>query len=178
MLTALDDESHQIKGYAAGADDYLVKPCNYHILIARTIQLIKWSSINENQEQDINPDTPVSSIDHVTILSNHADKRLLERIETIIMQHLDNPDFTIDQMAEILKMGRTKLYGKIKELTGKSPNKFLMSKRMQVAAKLLEEGELNVSEISNKVGFQDASYFNKCFKLYFGTVPSKYKKTL
>jgi len=31
MLTALDDEDHQIKGYKVGADDYMVKPCNYHL---------------------------------------------------------------------------------------------------------------------------------------------------
>lgn len=42
MLTALDDENHQIKGYKVGADDYMVKPCNFHLLIARMIQLITW----------------------------------------------------------------------------------------------------------------------------------------
>ena len=44
MLTALDDETHQIKGYQAGADDYMVKPCNFKLLIARMIQLMKWSN--------------------------------------------------------------------------------------------------------------------------------------
>lgn len=47
MLTALDDEKHQIKGYEAGADDYMVKPCNYRILMARSIQLIKWRDGNQ-----------------------------------------------------------------------------------------------------------------------------------
>ena len=79
-------------------------------------------------------------------------------------------------MAELMRMGRTKLYGKVKEMTGMSPNKLFMSERMRIAAELLEEGELNVSEIGYRVGIPDASYFNKCFKQYFGIAPSRYKK--
>ena len=73
-------------------------------------------------------------------------------------------------------MGRTKFYGKVKELTGLSPNKYLMAQRMQKAADLLADGELNVSEVSYRVGLQDPSYFNRCFKAYYGVVPSKYKR--
>ena len=50
MLTALDDEEHQIKGYQAGADDYMVKPCNYRLLIARAMQLIKWRQQRKKQQ--------------------------------------------------------------------------------------------------------------------------------
>jgi AraC-like DNA-binding protein len=74
----------------------------------------------------------------------------------------------------MMSIGRTKFYGKVRELTGMSPNKYLQEARMQRAAELLLEGELNVSEISYKVGIQDPSYFNKVFKARFGVVPSKY----
>ena len=79
-------------------------------------------------------------------------------------------------MAELMKMGRTKLYGKVKEMTGMSPGKLFMKKRMQMAAHLLEESDLNISEIGYRVGIPDASYFNKCFKQHFGMAPSKYRK--
>ena len=45
---------------------------------------------------------------------------------------------------------------------------------MEKAADLLADGELNVSEVSYKVGIQDPSYFNKLFKSYYGVMPSKY----
>ena len=48
---------------------------------------------------------------------------------------------------------------------------------MRIAAELLAEGRMTVSEVSYKVGIQDASYFNKCFKARYGVVPSKYGKT-
>ena len=189
MLTALDDERHQIKGYEAGADDYMVKPCNYHILIARIVQLIKWNRRSESRgqtpdsaetmTQGASPhdsDSQQAESDSTLLITSKADKRLLEKINTIIAQHLSDSSFSVDQMAEMMKMGRTKFYGKVKELTGESPNKLLMSERMRLAARLLEEGELNISEISYRVGIEDASYFNKCFKQHFGMSPSQYKK--
>ena len=189
MLTALDDERHQIKGYEAGADDYMVKPCNYHILIARIVQLIKWNRRSESRgqtpdsaetmTQGASPhdsDSQQAESDSTLLITSKADKRLLEKINTIIAQHLSDSSFSVDQMAEMMKMGRTKFYGKVKELTGESPNKLLISERMRLAAQLLEEGELNISEISYRVGIEDASYFNKCFKQHFGMSPSQYKK--
>lgn len=175
MLTALDDEQHQIKGYEAGADDYMVKPCNYRILIARAIQLIKWNEARRLQEpSQTEADTAKPS--EPTIITSQADKRFLDRVNAIVAQHINDPDFNIDQMAELMKMGRTKLYGKVREMTGMSPNKLFMSERMRMAAELLEEGELNISEIGYRVGIPDASYFNKCFKQHFGVAPSKYRK--
>ena len=168
MLTALEDERHQIKGYEAGADDYMVKPCNYRVLIARAIQLIKWKG--ERTERNTEETT------HATIITTQADKRFKEKVYAIIAQHISDEEFSIDQMAEMMHMGRTKLYGKVKELTGMSPNKLLTAERMRIAAELLEEGELNISEIGYRVGISDASYFNKCFKQHFGMAPSKYKK--
>lgn len=176
MLTALDDEKHQIKGYEAGADDYMVKPCNYRILMARAFQLIRWSEKKESEDAPTRKVVSVETESTPTILTNTADKRFLERINAIVSQHISDPDFNIDQMAELMRMGRTKLYGKVKELTGMSPNKLFMSERMRMAAELLEDGELNISEIGYQVGIPDASYFNKCFKQHFGVAPSKYRK--
>ena len=45
------------------------------------------------------------------------------------------------------------------------------------AADLLIEGDLNVTEISYKVGFQSPTYFYKCFKEKYGVPPSKYGKS-
>ena len=186
MLTALGDEQHQIRGYEAGADDYMVKPCNYRILIARAIQLIKWSSRHDALVNRVAEATDVTTARVETpaalptsekpLITSSADKHLLERINTLVAQNISNPDFNIDLMADIMHMGRTKLYGKVRELTGLSPNKLLMAERMRMAAELLERSDLNISEIGYKVGILDASYFNKCFKQHFGTSPSKYRK--
>lgn len=166
MLTALADENHQIKAYKVGVDDYMVKPCNFRLLIARMMQLIKWNRAA----------TAVPAVDDKApeLVEHHVDKVFKEKLEVFTARHLSDSDFNVDRLAEMMSMGRTKFYGKVKELTGMSPNKYLHEARMQRAAELLLEGELNVSEISYKVGIQDPSYFNKVFKARFGVVPSKY----
>lgn len=180
MLTALDDENHQLKSYKANADDYMVKPCNYRLLIGRIVQLIKKSNVPEKAAED-NQRTEVNTTAHTadaaaspTIITSQADKVFLNRLQMSIAQHISDTDFSVDQLAVQLNMGRTKLYNKTKELTGLSPNKYLMRERMETAGRLLLEGELTVAEVGYRVGISDASYFNKCFKQHFGVVPSKY----
>ena len=182
MLTALGDESHQIKAYKVGADDYMVKPCNFRLLIARSIQLIKWSLAEASlaiapRDKEGLPlsQSPQGSVKSSSaLLEGRVDKVFLEKLAMLTSQHLSDATFSVDRLAEMTSMGRTKFYGKVKQLTGLSPNKYLQEARLQRAAELLLEGELTVSEISYKVGIQDPSYFNKLFKSRFGVVPSKY----
>ena len=176
MLTALNDEKHQIKGYEAGADDYMVKPCNFRLLVARIIQLIVWSNRLPKTDAPGNAPSKAAEAPQPVVTDKVVNKNLLERFQAIVAQHLAEPDFTIDTLAGMMHMGRTKLYGKIKELTGETPNKYIMRLRMKRAAELLETGEHTVSEVCYKVGLEDMSYFNKCFKSFYGVSPSKYGK--
>jgi signal transduction histidine kinase/AraC-like DNA-binding protein len=178
MLTALNDEQHQLRCYEAGGDDYMVKPCNFRLLIGRAVQLIQKNSKKQNAKP-VNNETVVAtttSPQHPSIIISAADKHFIDRLNIIISQHLGDSELNVDMMAEKMGMGRTKFFNKTKELTGMSPNKYLQNERMRVAADLLKNGELTVSEVSYKVGIQDASYFNKCFKAHYGVVPSKYGK--
>ncbi len=188
MLTGHDSEDYIIKGYKAGADDYMVKPCNFNVLIARMAQLIKWGEedkamVGQLQEKSNQSDVESASekgsrqnASADTIITSRIDKMFLEKMNSIMQQHIDDPDFTMDQLAQLMNMGRTKFYGKAKELTGLSPNKYLLSERMKLAGQLLYTGEFTVSEVCYKVGIQDLSYFNKCFKAAYGVTPSKYGK--
>ena len=184
MLTGHGGEDYQIKGYKAGADDYMVKPCNFHILIARMAQLIKWgeqakAAYEQRQMQSDTNEATANDKQQTagdTIITSRSDKMFLEKMNSIMQQHIDDPDFTMDQLAQLMNMGRTKFYGKAKELTGLSPNKYLLAERMKLAGELLYSGEYTVSEVCYKVGIQDLSYFNKCFKAAFGVTPSKYGK--
>ena len=204
MLTALDDEAHQMRSYKAGADDYMVKPCNFKLLLARSIQLIRQTqtatSALEATHAESGELVPIqtaqtSSSDQEVVqasamqtsqvsspvlvprlITTQADKLFCEKLQHIVSQHIDDPDFSVDQLAAAMGMGRTKLFKKMKEMTGMPPNKYLQNERMRIAAELLADGELTVAEVGYRVGIQDASYFNKCFKQRFGVVPSKYKK--
>ena len=57
-----------------------------------------------------------------------------------------------------------------------TPNDYLRTARLKRAAELLLDDRLNVTEVAYKVGFEDPSYFSKCFKAYFGMAPSGFAK--
>ena len=73
-------------------------------------------------------------------------------------------------------MGRTKFYGKMKELYGITPGAFLADYRMRTAKRLLDECRFTPTEVSYKVGFKNYSYFSLKFKTKFGMTPTEYKK--
>lgn len=203
MLTALDDERHQMKGYEAGADDYVTKPCNFRVLLARIVQLYTWAHKREQQAiasateaannaampmvdaQDNNatensdmvaPANATATTTPKQITISPLDKKFKETLEYVVAQHISDHDFTVDRLAALMQMGHTKFYGRMKDVMGVSPNKYLMNEKMRIAAELILEGKYSIAEVSFKVGFMDQSYFNKCFKQYFGCVPSKYGK--
>jgi DNA-binding response OmpR family regulator len=172
MLTALDGDDHLLRGYKAGADDYMVKPCNFELLVLRITQLIQWYGRIKTTDTTAKEANAAPQ----PIITDEADQRFREKMETIVAQRLGDADFNVDTLAALLKMGRTKFYGKMKEFTGMSPNSYLQNERLKRAAELLIEGDLNVTEVSYKVGFQSPTYFYKCFKEKYGVPPSKYGK--
>jgi signal transduction histidine kinase/ligand-binding sensor domain-containing protein/CheY-like chemotaxis protein/AraC-like DNA-binding protein len=178
MLTALDDEAHQIRGYKAGADDYMVKPCNFNLLQARVAQLIKWNQLKMQSanSSDAGIAQPLNSPAPPPILADEMDKRFKEQLDIIISNHISDQNMSIDDIATMMQMGHTKFYGRVKDVTGVPPNKYIMDIRMRLAADMLLEGKYNINEISNKLGFSDNTYFNKCFKTRYGMPPSKYGK--
>jgi len=54
-------------------------------------------------------------------------------------------------------------------------SEFVRMIRLRYAKKILTTTFLNINEISYEVGFQDPSYFRKCFKQQFGVSPIKYR---
>lgn len=102
------------------------------------------------------------------------DKTFKERLELIVSQHISDQEFNVDKLAELMNMGRTKLYNRTKEIMGVSPNIYIQNERLTLSAKLIIQGELSVSEISEKVGFVNPTYFYRCFKAKYGVPPSKY----
>jgi AraC-like DNA-binding protein len=66
------------------------------------------------------------------------------------------------------------LYRKIKALAGQTPSQFLRTIRLKRAAVLLSKESDNVAQIAYAVGFNNLSYFNRCFKEQFGVTPGKF----
>ena len=109
------------------------------------------------------------------ILLNGADKDFYERLYNIIRENISDSDLSVSRICERLNVSRSKLYTKVNSLTGMSPKHLLLDYRLKMAVKLLEEGNMNVSEVSDACGFNSLSYFSKAFKKRYHRLPSDFK---
>ncbi len=108
--------------------------------------------------------------------SDMREQKFIDSLNQIIEQQMSNADLSIDEIAQEMNMSRSQFYNKVRNLTGYKPNEYLRTMRLQRAAEmLLNQDNLNVSEISFAVGYNDSLYFSKCFKKQFGLSPTQYK---
>ena len=100
---------------------------------------------------------------------------LIDKVRQIILDHLDDAKFDVNRLASEMGWSRSHTFRKVRSISGISANQFIKEIRLQEAAKLISNSNLNASEISYKVGFSSPSYFNKCFSKYYGVTPGEYK---
>lgn len=168
LLTAQTSVEYVVEGLMFGADDYVTKPFNVKVLMARCNNLIK------NKKRLIAHYAGGKAITESPVAEaiNERDKELLARCVNIIKENFDNQDFDVTALASELCMGRSKLYMQFKQITGLTPNEFILKVKLDEAMLLLKDHpEFNVSEISVRLGFSSPRYFSKSFKAYFGVAP-------
>ena len=101
----------------------------------------------------------------------------MEQCVICIEQNIDNPNFDVNMFAQALNIGRTKLFLKLKGITGQTPNDFILNVRLKKAQMLLIQSDTKtISEIAYEVGFNSPSYFIKRFRELFGITPAQFQK--
>ncbi len=106
--------------------------------------------------------------------ATHEEARFMEQLLEAIEQNMPNADYTVDQLAADVAMGRSNLYRRMQLILGITPNDFLRSVRLKRAATLLAETALPVGDVARAVGFSSPRYFSQYFKKMFGVTPSAY----
>lgn len=171
LLTARTEVEHNLEGLLTGADDYITKPFDSRILISRCNNLINSRiQLQEYFSKQPAAQTPV-------LATNPLDKEFLDEVMNIFEKHIDDSEFTIDGLAQEMFISRTRIYAKIKAITGQTPNDFFITLRLKKAAHLLKNHpELNITSISDQTGFSSPRYFSKLFKKAYQVTPMEYRK--
>ncbi|MGD2089647.1 MAG: response regulator [Candidatus Aminicenantes bacterium] len=168
LLTAKASEENILQGLETGADDYITKPFNTKLLIARIKNLIdirRQLQDNINREMTLQPvKTSVSKID----------RKFLRDLQDVIKRNISDPEFNVEELCKKLYMGNTTLYRKIQALCGQTPTEFIRSCRLKRALQLLKSGYGSVTEVAFEVGFSSRAYFTKCFREKFQQLPSDF----
>jgi DNA-binding response OmpR family regulator len=170
LLTARSSDHAVLEGLEAGADDYIIKPFHPKTLKAKIDNLIaSRSRLRDQYSRSIllkPTDMEISSEDEV----------FLQELVDHISRHLDDADFSVAILADLMAMSRRQLERKVKSVCEKSPADLIRSLRMERASELLHAQAGSIADIAYQVGFRSPSHFTATFKSYFGEVPSEYVK--
>lgn len=171
LLTALGTTEQSITGLKLGADEYISKPFNTDILVARCNNLVRNRHLLQKKyRQEVDCSSQL-------LATNPIDQKFLEDVNEVLEKNLDNPDFVIDELASALALSRSTFYSKFKSLTGMTPNDFVLLYKLKRAAQWLHtQPQLQVADITYKLGFSSPRYFTRCFKAQYGVTPTDYRK--
>jgi signal transduction histidine kinase/ligand-binding sensor domain-containing protein/DNA-binding response OmpR family regulator len=170
LLTSSASSDVKLKGIECGADDYITKPFDKELLVARVASLLK--SRNNLQKYFYN---------EITLRGNNLKipaeyKDFLDKCIAVVEKHLDNEAFSIKILAAEIGMSHSNLYKKVKSISGQSVNGFIRFIRLRKAAELFINTPCNVNEAAFQVGINDIKYFREQFNKLFGMNPSDYIK--
>ena len=170
LLSALAAIEDRIKGLETGADDYVAKPFNHAELQVRVQNLIDQRKVLfERFSNEIR-------LEASDIAASSVDVKFIDKLISIVERNMADPDLGVDQLTEELYLSRSQLHRKLKALTGQSATEFIRSIRLKRAARLFEQNTGSISETIYAVGFNNLSYFTRCFQRQFSLTPREYMK--
>lgn len=179
LLTAKSRQEQIAEGFDCGADEYLTKPFNSKVLIARINNMI---ASQKRIQQKIQESTRLHNSQKYDESNNlnsgnlsEKDNSFLMRLQTIIQNNLGDSNFNVEKIGLEIGLSRIQLYRKVKALTGFPVVELLRMARLAKAKELLDTTDMTVQEVCYNVGFSSPSYFAKCYKDEYGISPSAKK---
>ena len=171
LLTALSSVENTTTGLDKGADAYISKPFDDKVLLSQINNLI-------TQRKKLKKNYAQRFIDKQTIDVGSLDNYFLNKINTIVEENLNNENLSVDLLAQEMRISRSQLHRKLKQITNHSTSEYINIVKIRKAISLLSTKNYNIDEVAFKVGFNSPSYFAKCFKKIHGQSPKEYMKSI
>ncbi|MCY1723496.1 response regulator [Prolixibacteraceae bacterium Z1-6] len=172
LLTAKTETESIISGYKYGADDYITKPFDQNILIARIRNLIESrKKLQASYKQGILVENQVE-------ITNQFELNFVKRIESIIASEYQSSKLNVNFLASKMNMSRTNFYRKFMSVTDISPKDFITKYRINKSIEMMKDGNDNFGEISHLCGFGSQSNYSAIFKKEKGVTPLQFKKAM
>lgn len=151
-----------------GAEAFIEKPINIDYLKIRIKNILEKRRLLQNFFSK----HPFITLSEYS--DNNVDDCFLKQFSDIVTLCISKHDLTVDDIAKEMCMSRSVLFKRVKEITEMTPNNYIKAIRLRKAAELLVQDEYKINEICYLVGFNNHSYFTKCFVDYFGLLPKEY----
>ena len=170
VLSDQHGPSNRLKCFSLGADDYLTWPFLPIELDIRVRNLIQSRRVLQRKySSQENSKFSLSTVES-------ADKLFLQRALTVVEYHLNDSQFGLELFAKEMGLSPRQLRRKLIALAGVQANEFIRRVRLLRAGELLAKHAGKVSQVAYQVGFNNLSYFTKCFKTLHGSLPNEYAK--
>ncbi len=168
MLTAKDTSQAKMEGVESGADYYFTKPLSIALLQATVRNVFsRQQKLKQHYTQDYRAEAR-------ELVHSQKDKEFMDTLLKVIDSQLINPDMDVDYLCAEMGMSRTKLYQKIKQISGQSIGEFVRTIRLKKAVQILLHEDVPFTEVMYRIGIQSQSYFTKAFKKEFGKTPTQF----
>ncbi|MGH1338397.1 MAG: response regulator [Aureispira sp.] len=181
VLTARADTESKLEALTIGIDEYLTKPFSVEELTIHVKNLIQNAQVRQEVAQETAPTVPVQEETKEEVAPAQESRMTVaqrEKIETaqrVVLEQLDNTEFSVDDLARALITSKRQLYRFMQLHTGLTPLKFINEIRLQEARRMLEQGLCStVKEVSYSIGFMSTRHFSKTYSNRFGKKPSEY----
>jgi len=170
LLTAKTDQQSKIEGLSVRADVYINKPYDITELRLNIRNLLDnrkylqdiYKNLNENAASSTQP----------------KEDLFIRELRGLIKANLGTEKFGITSICDIMQISRMHLHNKLKALTGLSTSAYIKHIRLLEAKSLIENSNLNFSDITFRVGMPNQAYFSRHFKKEFGMSPKQYRESL
>lgn len=183
LLSAKSSLDDRISGLEQGIDDYITKPFSATYLKTRIksllqqrkeLQAVFWKKWSEKPREKTQEGKAELTPSQPRIVSH--DELFMQQVMQVMEEQMENSELTVDELAQLMNLGRSIFYQKLKAIIGLSPVDFIREIRIKRAVQLIDSGEYNFSQVAYMTGFNDPKYFGKCFKRQMGMTPSEYKE--
>lgn len=138
-------------------------------LITLSYVFIKQRRLQKEIKHDIIPQ--LENMQEAIQLSK-KDEVFAERLGQIVDDYLTDPDLNVEFLGSKLQLSRTQLFRRVKTVTGKGPLDYIRERRLVRADELLRTTDMTIQQVSLELCFSSPGYFTKCYKEYFGHLPS------
>lgn len=168
LLTAKNALQAKMDGIGGGADHYFSKPLSLELLQLTIRNLFEQrQKIKERYSRDF-------KVEVRELVHSVKDKEFMDSLLELMEKQLENTDLNVDYICQQIGMSKTKLYKKIKDITGQTINEFVRAFRLKKAIDIMTHEDVTVTEVMYRIGIQSHSYFTTVFKKEFGKTPSQF----
>ncbi len=102
-------------------------------------------------------------------------QEFIKKLNDLLKVNFENEQFGVNKLSEEIGISRSQLHRKLEIIEGKSASRFIRHYRLQKAMEMLQNNVATASEIAYRVGFGSPTYFNTCFREFYGYPPGEVK---